>query len=121
MKEGSLCALGATAPNMVLTTLKYFREEYEAHIYYNMCPAKVCKPLIRFEIDEEKCAGCSSCAKICPVNAIKGETKKPYHIDDDLCIKCGSCIEVCPSKYNAIKKLTGTEEIKEKESTELKI
>jgi NADH:ubiquinone oxidoreductase subunit F (NADH-binding)/Fe-S-cluster-containing hydrogenase component 2 len=107
MKGASMCALGATAPNIVLTTLKYFREEYEAHIYYNICPAKVCKPLISYVIEEEKCAGCGSCAKVCPVNAIEGEKKKPYKINTDVCIKCGSCIEVCPSKYNAIIKRTG--------------
>jgi len=107
MKGASMCALGATAPNIVLTTLKYFREEYEAHIYYNICPAKVCKPLISYVIEEEKCAGCGSCAKVCPVNAIEGEKKKPYKINTDICIKCGSCIEVCPSKYNAIIKRTG--------------
>jgi NADH-quinone oxidoreductase subunit F len=107
MKEGSLCALGATAPNIVLTTLKYFRHEYEAHIYHNMCPAKVCKPLIRFEINEEKCAGCAACSSICPVDAIMGEPKKTYRINQDLCIKCGSCMESCPAKYSAIESFTG--------------
>ena len=110
MKEGSLCALGSTAPNIVLTTLKYFREEYEAHIYHNMCPAKVCKPLIRYIIDEEKCSGCTSCAKVCPVNAIEGAPKKLHTINQDLCTKCGTCIEVCPSKYSAISRVTGTTE-----------
>ncbi len=110
MKEGSLCALGATAPNIVLTTLKYFRHEYEAHIYHNMCPAKVCKPLIRFEINEEKCGGCAACSSICPVDAIKGEPKKTYRINQDLCIKCGSCVESCPAKYSAIESLTGLSE-----------
>jgi len=110
MKEASMCALGATAPNIVLTTLKYFKEEYEAHIYYNMCPAKVCKSLVTYVIEEEKCAGCGSCAKVCPVNAIEGENKKPYKINTDICIKCGSCIEVCPSKYSAIVKRTGIAE-----------
>ena len=110
MKEGSLCALGSTAPNIVLTTLKYFREEYEAHIYHNICPARVCKPLIRYIIDEEKCSSCSSCLKVCPVNAIEGDSKKPHKINQDLCIKCGACIEVCPSKYSAISKVTGTTE-----------
>jgi len=121
MKEGSLCALGTTAPNIVLTTLKYFRYEYEAHIYHNMCPAKACKPLIRFEIDDKKCAGCSSCAKVCPVDAIIGEPKKPYRIDQDLCIKCGSCMESCPSKYNAIDKFTGLIKEKVPEGREVKI
>ncbi|GAI63303.1 unnamed protein product, partial [marine sediment metagenome] len=110
MKEASMCALGTTAPNIVLTTLKYFKEEYEAHIYYNMCPAKVCKSLVAYVIEEEKCAGCGSCAKVCPVNAIEGENKKPYKINTDICIKCESCIEVCPSKYSAIVKRTGIAE-----------
>jgi len=110
MKEASMCALGATAPNIVLTTLKYFKEEYEAHIYYNMCPAKVCKSLVAYVIEEEKCTGCGSCAKVCPVNAIEGENKKPYKINTDICTKCGSCIEVCPSKYSAIVKKTGVAE-----------
>ena len=118
MKEASMCALGATAPNIVLTTLKYFKEEYETHIYYNMCPAKVCKSLVTYMIDEEKCAGCGSCAKVCSVNAIEGENKKPYKINTDICIKCGSCIEICPSKYSAIVKRTGITEkvtVKKKE------
>ncbi len=116
LEEASLCALGTTAPNIVLTTLKYFRKEYEAHIYYNMCPAKVCIPLISYVIDENKCAGCGSCVKVCPVDAISGESKKPHTIDGEICIKCGSCIEACPEKYNAIEKKTGlaVEEAKEK-------
>ena len=107
LKEASLCALGTTAPNIVLTTLKYFKEEYEAHIYYNICPAKVCVPLISYVIDENKCAGCGSCVKACPVDAIRGESKKPHIIDSEICIKCGSCIEACPEKYSAIEKKTG--------------
>jgi len=116
LEEASLCALGTTAPNIVLTTLKYFRKEYEAHIYYNMCPAKVCIHLISYVIDENKCAGCGSCVKVCPVDAISGESKKPHTIDGEICIKCGSCIEACPEKYNAIEKKTGlaVEEAKEK-------
>jgi len=121
MKEGSLCALGATAPNIVLTTLKYFRHEYEAHIYHNMCPAKVCKPLIRFEINEEKCAGCAACSSICPVDAIMGEPKKTYRINQDLCIKCGSCVESCPAKYSAIESLTGLSEERDLAGREIKL
>jgi NADH:ubiquinone oxidoreductase subunit F (NADH-binding)/(2Fe-2S) ferredoxin/Fe-S-cluster-containing hydrogenase component 2 len=120
MKEASMCALGTTAPNIVLTTLKYFKEEYESHIYYNMCPAKVCKPLVTYIIEKEKCAGCGSCAKACPVNAIEGELKKPYKINTDICIKCGSCIEACPSKYNAIVKKTGIAEKVKAEKKEVK-
>lgn len=112
LKEASLCALGTTAPNIVLTTLKYFKEEYEAHIYYNMCPAKMCRSLINYVIDKSKCAGCGSCVKVCPVDAIKGESKKPHVIDSEVCIKCGSCIEACPEKYSAIEKKTGL--VKEK-------
>jgi len=107
LKEASLCALGTTAPNIVLTTLKYFKEEYEAHIYYGACPAKVCKPLISYVIDINKCAGCGSCIKACPVDAISGERKKPHVINNEICIKCGSCIEACPEKYSAIEKKTG--------------
>jgi len=121
MKEGSLCALGATAPNIVLTTLKYFRHEYEAHIYHNMCPAKVCKPLIRFEINEEKCGGCAACSSICPVDAIMGEPKKTYRINQDLCIKCGSCVESCPAKYSAIESLTGLSEERDLAGREIKL
>jgi len=117
LKEASLCALGTTAPNIVLTTLKYFREEYEAHIYYSSCPAKVCLPLITYVINENKCAGCGSCVKVCPVNAISGESKKPHIIDSKICIKCGSCMEACPEKYSAVEIKTGLalEEVKREE------
>jgi NADH:ubiquinone oxidoreductase subunit F (NADH-binding)/NAD-dependent dihydropyrimidine dehydrogenase PreA subunit len=107
LKEASLCALGTTAPNIVLTTLKYFKNEYEAHIFDKECPAKVCKPLIRYVIDKNKCSGCGSCMKVCSVGAIKGERKKPHVIDSEICIKCGLCMETCPDKYSAIEKKTG--------------
>lgn len=96
VKEGSLCGLGQTAPNPVLSTLKYFRDEYEAHIRDKKCPAKQCKALITYTIAPEKCRSCGLCAKKCPVNTIKGEKKQPYEIIQDGCIKCGNCLEVCP-------------------------
>ena len=103
--ETSLCALGGTAPNPVLTTIKYFRDEYEAHVKDKKCPAKVCKPLIEYVIDENICAdkghGCGVCKKNCPDNAISGETKKAHHIDSQKCSKCGVCYDVC--NFNAIK------------------
>ncbi len=105
VKNGSLCGLGQTAPNPVLTTLRYFRDEYIAHIKDKRCPAKVCKSLIWYEIDEEKCIGCGTCAKNCSANAIEGELKKPYHIDVEKCVKCGVCFQVCP--VGAVKKETG--------------
>ena len=98
IKAGSLCGLGQTAPNPVLSTLKYFRHEYEAHIKDKTCPAHVCKGLAKFTIDPEKCRGCSLCAKQCPVGAISGQVKSPFTIDTDKCIKCGACMEKCPFK-----------------------
>ncbi|MDY0160921.1 MAG: NADH-ubiquinone oxidoreductase-F iron-sulfur binding region domain-containing protein, partial [Bacteroidales bacterium] len=100
IKENSLCGLGQTAPNPVLTTIKYFRNEYEAHIYDKKCPAKVCKKLITYKINEENCTGCTVCAKNCPVNAISGERKQIHFIDQDLCIHCGVCYTKC--NFNAI-------------------
>ncbi len=95
IKDNSLCGLGQTAPNPVLTTIKYFRDEYEAHIYSQKCPALSCKSLLTYEIDPEKCTGCMVCAKKCPVDAISGERKKPHVIDQELCIKCGDCYSRC--------------------------
>ena len=99
IKDGSLCGLGQTAPNPVLTTIKYFRNEYEDHIYNHTCTAKSCKNLISFEITD-KCIGCTACARQCPVNAISGEVKNKHSIDPDVCIKCGRCLETC--KFGAI-------------------
>ncbi|HDQ93594.1 MAG TPA: NADH-quinone oxidoreductase subunit NuoF [Synergistetes bacterium] len=98
VKDGSLCGLGQTAPNPILTTLKYFRDEYIAHIVDKKCPAKVCTALIQYTIDPAKCIGCTKCARQCPVNAISGELKKPHVIDQDTCIRCGQCMAVCPVK-----------------------
>ncbi|MGB7605172.1 MAG: NADH-quinone oxidoreductase subunit NuoF, partial [Lutisporaceae bacterium] len=96
IKNSALCGLGQTAPNPVLSTLKYFRDEYEAHIYEKRCPAGVCKGLAKFTIIEDKCKGCGICAKQCPVTAISGKPKTPYTIAHDKCIKCGLCMEKCP-------------------------
>ena len=100
IKDNSLCGLGQTAPNPVLTTLKYFRDEYTAHIVEKKCPAKVCKNLITYTIVAEKCTGCTVCAKKCPVNCISGDRKQPHVIDQSLCIKCGECFSRC--KFDAI-------------------
>ncbi len=101
VKDGSLCGLGQTAPNPVLTTIRYFRDEYEAHIKEKRCPAKNCKALITYTIDSEKCKRCGLCAKKCPVSVISGSKKEPYSISQDGCIKCGNCMEVCP--FDAVK------------------
>ena len=100
IKDSSLCGLGQTAPNPVLTTIKYFREEYEAHIRDKKCPAKVCKPLLIYEVDPEKCTGCTVCAKNCPTDAIDGARKEVHFIRQDDCIKCGTCYTKC--KFDAI-------------------
>jgi len=100
IQKFSLCGLGTSAPNPVLTTILYFRDEYEAHIRDKKCPAGVCKNLFYYEIDEEACNGCTLCAKKCPQEAIIGEKKKPHKLDQDKCIKCGICYENC--KFNAI-------------------
>jgi len=96
VKEMSLCGLGQTAPNPVLTTLRYFRDEYETHIRDKKCPAKACSALISYLIDPEKCKKCGLCARNCPVKCISGDRNTPYEIDQEKCIKCGTCLEVCP-------------------------
>jgi ferredoxin len=99
---GALCALGRSAANPVLTTLRYFKDEYLAHIIDKKCPAHVCRELIEFSIDAEKCTGCGACARACATKAVTGEKKQPHVINQDLCIKCGACFDSC--KFNAVKK-----------------
>lgn len=95
VKRSSLCALGGTAPNPVLTTIRYFRDEYEAHIYNKKCPAKICKGLITYEIAADRCTGCMVCARSCPVGAITGEKKQPHVINSEVCSRCGACHTLC--------------------------
>ena len=102
IKENSACALGQTAPNPVLSTLRYFRDEYEAHVKEKRCPAGVCKALLSYHINADKCRGCTLCARNCPNNAISGSVRNPHIIDQDKCIKCGACMEKC--KFGAIYK-----------------
>jgi NADH-quinone oxidoreductase subunit F len=111
IKVGSMCGLGQTAPNPVLTTIRYFRDEYEAHINEKSCPALVCKALIDYRIDPEKCVGCHTCFNNCPVNAIEGEAGSPHRVITEDCIKCGMCHEVCPSNFSAVEKVTGAVEV----------
>jgi NADH:ubiquinone oxidoreductase subunit F (NADH-binding)/Pyruvate/2-oxoacid:ferredoxin oxidoreductase delta subunit len=100
VQKFSLCGLGTSAPNPVLTTILYFRDEYDAHIRDKKCPAGVCKPLFHYEIDDQACTGCHVCAPKCPQQAIEGEKKKPHHLDTAKCILCGICYEAC--KFDAV-------------------
>jgi len=105
IRDGSLCGLGQTSPNPVLTTLKFFEDEYDAHINEKRCPALLCKELINYKVIDEKCEGCMLCLKSCPVDAVSGVKKEVHSIDVDKCIKCGTCIELCSVKYNAIERV----------------
>lgn len=102
IKDNALCGLGQTAPNPVLSTLRYFRDEYVAHVVDKKCPAGVCKALLSFEVVADKCRGCTMCARNCPTGAISGSVKQPHSIDQSKCIKCGACMDVC--KFKAIVK-----------------
>jgi NADH-quinone oxidoreductase subunit F len=105
--DASLCGLGGSAPNPVLTTIRYFINEYEAHIDEKRCPALVCKQLISFYILPDKCQGCMICMRNCPSEAIKGDKKMVHVIDQEKCTKCGSCLDLCPKRFNAVTKVSG--------------
>ena len=102
IKANSLCGLGQTAPNPVLSTMRYFRDEYVEHIQNKRCPAGVCKALLNYKIDPVKCKGCTLCARACPAGAISGTVRQPHVIDTGKCVKCGACMEKC--KFGAISK-----------------
>jgi NADH:ubiquinone oxidoreductase subunit F (NADH-binding)/(2Fe-2S) ferredoxin/Pyruvate/2-oxoacid:ferredoxin oxidoreductase delta subunit len=106
-RDASLCALGGSAPNPVLSTIRYFRDEYDAHIKEKKCPAFVCKDLINFYIDPEKCSACMICLRKCPVDAIIGGKNQIHVIDQEKCTNCGTCFEVCPSRFSAVRRLSG--------------
>jgi len=107
MKKASLCALGTTAANPALSTIRYFRDEYGAHIKEKRCPALVCKDLISYYIDPEKCIACLKCLKNCPEGAIEGEKRVIHVIEQSKCVKCGICYDVCPPKVGAVTKISG--------------
>ena len=107
IRDGSLCGLGKTAPNPVLTSLKYFAEEYDAHVTEGRCPGLVCRSLTAFYIDLEKCArGCDACVGCCPVDAVFTTRNRKKGIDQKLCVKCGECMVACPPDYDAVRKVS---------------
>lgn len=107
IKEAALCALGTSAPNPFLSTLRYFRDEYEAHVKEKRCPALSCKDLITYIIDAEKCQACMICLRKCPAEAVIGGKKLIHVIDQEKCTKCGTCFEVCPPRFGAVRKISG--------------
>jgi NADH:ubiquinone oxidoreductase subunit F (NADH-binding)/Pyruvate/2-oxoacid:ferredoxin oxidoreductase delta subunit len=107
VKAGSICGLGQTVPNPVISTIKYFRDEYEEHIHEKRCRALVCRSLLFFEIIEEKCKACLLCLKACPVDAIIGAKRQVHKIDQSKCIKCGGCMDVCPPRFDAVECISG--------------
>jgi NADH-quinone oxidoreductase subunit F len=109
VRDGSLCALGGTAPNPVLTTLRYFRDEYEEHIKNKRCPALACKELVSYYILADKCQGCRICLRNCPSGAIKGDKRLVHVVDQSMCTKCGNCLDVCPPRFAAVIKVSGEE------------
>ena len=112
VQTSALCALGTTAPNPVLSTIRYFRDEYEAHIDEKRCPAGVCKALISYYIQPEKCKGCMICLRNCPVGAISGGKREVHFIQQTKCTKCGTCFEVCPSRFGAVTKIPAIQSAK---------
>jgi NAD-dependent dihydropyrimidine dehydrogenase PreA subunit len=107
VQDASLCALGQTAPNPVLSTIRHFRDEYEAHIKERRCPAGVCKSLISYYIQPDRCQACQICLRECPVGAITGDKNTVHVINQDKCTKCGTCLEVCPPRFAAVAILSG--------------
>jgi NADH-quinone oxidoreductase subunit F len=106
-RDASLCALGKSAPNPVLSTIRYFRDEYEAHIKQKRCPAYFCKEMVSYYIDPEKCQACTMCLRKCPAEAIDGGKNKIHIIDQEKCTKCKTCFEVCPNRFNAVERISG--------------
>ena len=102
IKDASLCGLGQTAPNPILSTLRFFRHEYEAHVFERKCPAGACTELVKFRIEASKCVGCTACARKCPASAIMGAAKSPHYIVPDKCIGCGACLTTC--RFGAVVK-----------------